>query len=99
MLTRLLSALLLVGTASPAMADHSHVACWIEQGEAKISLCNANGSSSKSGRLNYTAYDRNGRQTDSGWCIGIGIAILGCDEMCSESIDEDAVYCSASWDQ
>ncbi len=85
-------------SASSAFADESYVRCLAGDGNAEISLCNSNGSSSRSGKLNFTAYDKNGRVTNSGWCIGIGIAILGCDDMCNESVSSKAVYCTASWD-
>jgi|GEM_PF-1568818 len=98
MLARMVVVVSLLALSSSAMAKEGYVACWIENGEAKISLCVENGSASESGRLNFTARDRQGRKVDSGWCIGVGIAISGCDEMCSESVDEDAVFCTASWD-
>jgi len=98
MYARLFLSFSILFISSSAMAKEGYVACWIENGEAKISLCVENGSASQSGRLNFTARDRQGRKVDSGWCIGVGIAISGCDEMCSESVDEDAAFCTASWD-
>jgi hypothetical protein len=84
--------LLTLLTLNSSFAGDYYTNCYVRDGKAIALFC-AQSSASGSGTGSIDVFDIKGRLIDSEMSIWIGIAIMGCDEVDSVDVDEDAVFC------
>lgn len=76
-----------------AFAGDAYGSCYVENGVAHALFCSQT-SASGSGTGYVTSFDRSGSQLDREMIVWVGVAVMGCDEVETISVDRDAVGCS-----